>query len=116
MSSKLLIGSNVLSTLSGETKSYTRGYVPQKVTVILPVYNEEISIENIALLTKHYADNVIVTEDGSSDRAAEIARKAGVEVIVHEINTGKGGALKTLVAGEKLQFGPTMHICSYEGC
>jgi len=68
---------------------------PQKITVILPAYNEEVSIGSIILLTKRYADNVIVVDDGSSDRTAEIARKAGAEVIVHEVNTGKGGALKT---------------------
>jgi len=75
--------------------SCKRGTAPQNITVILPAYNEEVSIGSIVLLTKHYVDNVIVVDDGSSDRTAEIARNAGAEVIVHEINTGKGGALKT---------------------
>jgi glycosyltransferase involved in cell wall biosynthesis len=69
--------------------------VPQNVTVILPAFNEEISIGSVVLLTKYYADSVIVVDDGSSDRTAEIARKAGAEVIVHEVNKGKGAALKT---------------------
>lgn len=68
---------------------------PQHITVILPAYNEEVSIGSVVLLTRFYADNVIVVDDGSSDRTAEIARKAGAEVIIHEVNTGKGGALKT---------------------
>ena len=68
---------------------------PQHITVILPAYNEEVSIGSVVLLTKFYADKVIVVDDGSSDRTAEIARKAGAEVIIHEVNTGKGGALKT---------------------
>src|SRR5665647_2463503 len=68
---------------------------PQHVTVILPAYNEEVSIGSVVLLTRFYADKVIVVDDGSSDRTAEIARKAGAEVIIHEVNTGKGGALKT---------------------
>jgi len=68
---------------------------PQNVTVILPAYNEEVYIGSIVLLTKYYADSVIVVDDGSSDRTAEIARKAGAEVIVHEVNKGKGAALKT---------------------
>lgn len=68
---------------------------PQHVTVILPAYNEEISIGSIVLLTRYYADSVIVIDDGSSDRTAKIARKAGAEVIVHEVNEGKGAALKT---------------------
>jgi glycosyltransferase involved in cell wall biosynthesis len=60
---------------------------PQHITVILPAYNEEVSIGSVVLLTKFYADKVIVVDDGSSDRTAE--------VIIHEVNTGKEGALKT---------------------
>ncbi len=72
-----------------------RSATPQNITVVLPAFNEEVSIGSIVLLTKHYADNVIVVDDGSSDRTASIARKAGAHVIVHEVNKGKGAALKT---------------------
>lgn len=68
---------------------------PQYITVILPAYNEEISIGTMVLLTRQYADKVIVVDDGSVDRTADVARKAGAEVITHRVNTGKGGALKT---------------------
>ena len=68
---------------------------PQNITVILPAYNEEVSIGSIVLLTRQYADTVIVVDDGSSDRTAMLAEKAGAEVIIHRTNTGKGGALKT---------------------
>jgi len=95
VNNKLLTGNSSLSTHHDENKPCMRGYVPQNITVILPAYNEEVSIGSIVLLTKHYVDNVIVVDDGSSDRTAEIARKAGAEVIVHEVNKGKGSALKT---------------------
>jgi glycosyltransferase involved in cell wall biosynthesis len=72
-----------------------QGTSPQNITVILPAFNEEVSIGSVVLLTRYYADSVIVVDDGSSDRTAEIARKAGAEVIVHEVNKGKGAALKT---------------------
>ena len=68
---------------------------PQHIIVILPAYNEEVAIGSIVLLSKLYADKVIVIDDGSTDRTADIARNAGADVIVHEENTGKGGALKT---------------------
>jgi glycosyltransferase involved in cell wall biosynthesis len=71
------------------------GTTPQFITVILPAYEEEVSIGSIVLLSKLYADKIIVIDDGSKDRTADIARKAGAEVIVHEKNIGKGRALKT---------------------
>lgn len=47
------------------------------------------------LRTRKYADRVIVVDDGSSDRTAEVAAMAGAEVIRHPQNRGKGAALKT---------------------
>ena len=65
------------------------------ITALLPAYNEEISIGSVVLRTKQYADRVIVIDDGSSDRTAEVATLAGAEVLRHEVNRGKGAALKT---------------------
>jgi len=45
-----------------------------------------VSIGSVILLTEFYADNVIVVNDGSSDRTAEIARKACAEVVQYGIN------------------------------
>jgi glycosyltransferase involved in cell wall biosynthesis len=65
------------------------------ITVLLPAYNEEVSIGSVVLLARRYADRVIVIDDGSSDRTAEVAANAGAEVIVHFPNLGKGMAFKT---------------------
>ncbi|WP_331455306.1 glycosyltransferase family protein [Methanosarcina siciliae] len=48
----------------------------------------------MVLLTKFYSDNVILVANRSSCRTAEISRKAGAHVIVHEGNKGKGAAPK----------------------
>lgn len=57
--------------------------------MILPAYDEEVSIGSIVLLTKLYADKVIVVDDGSKDRTADIARKAGAEIkSVANLNSG----------------------------
>lgn len=66
-----------------------------EITAILPAYNEEVSIGSIVLRTRKYADRVIVIDDGSFDRTAEVAALAGAQVLRHEVNLGKGAALKT---------------------
>jgi len=95
MNNELFMGKSVPSITIKEESLNARGAPPQNVTVILPAFNEEVSIGSIVLLTQHYADHVIVVDDGSLDRTAAIARKAGAHVIVHEENKGKGAALKT---------------------
>jgi glycosyltransferase involved in cell wall biosynthesis len=65
------------------------------ITAVLPAYNEEISIGSVVLRTKQHTDRVIVIDDGSTDRTAEVAAMAGAEVIRHPHNMGKGAALKT---------------------
>ena len=65
------------------------------ITVLLPAYNEEVSIGSVVLLARRYVDRVIVIDDGSSDRTAEVAANAGAEVFVHTLNLGKGMAFKT---------------------
>ena len=78
-----------------EEKTCKEVTVSQNITVILPAYNEEVSIGSMVLLTSLYADTVVVVDDGSSDRTADVARRAGAEVVLHKANKGKGEALKT---------------------
>ena len=66
-----------------------------KTAVLLPAYNEEVSIASMIILSENYADEVIVVDDGSNDRTAQIAEKTNATVIRHEKNKGKGAALKT---------------------
>ena len=94
MISELHTGVGAQCTIAKKTKCPV-GKISKNITVILPAYNEEVSIGSIILLTRLYSDNVIVVDDASSDRTAEIARKAGAEVIVHKTNMGKGAALET---------------------
>ena len=65
------------------------------VAALIPCYFEEKKIREVAAATKVQLDLVLVVDDGSTDRTTEEARAAGVEVIKHEKNAGKGAAIKT---------------------
>jgi glycosyltransferase involved in cell wall biosynthesis len=65
------------------------------VAALIPAYLEEAEIQAVARRTLAQLDHVLVVDDGSPDRTAEEARKAGAEVIRHERNQGKGAAIKT---------------------
>jgi glycosyltransferase involved in cell wall biosynthesis len=66
------------------------------VIAVIPAYNEELAIGSVVLRTRPHVDHVIVVDDGSTDRTAEIANVAGARVIRHPVNRGYGGALQTI--------------------
>jgi glycosyltransferase involved in cell wall biosynthesis len=76
-----------------------------KACAIVPAYDAERSVAGVvASLRDGLGLEVLVVDDGSSDTTAEAAREAGAHVVVHEINRGKGAALRTGFA-EALRLG-----------
>jgi glycosyltransferase involved in cell wall biosynthesis len=69
-----------------------------KIIAGLPAFNEEQYIGTIVLQTRQYVDEVIIVDDGSNDRTAEVASLAGATVIQHERNMGYGASIQTLIA------------------
>ena len=69
----------------------------QKVSVIIPAYNEEDTVAKVVEVVKKvsFVDEIIVVNDGSSDNTKNVASDAGARVITHETNKGKGEALNT---------------------
>ncbi len=67
------------------------------VSVIIPAYNEEKWIETTisSVLESRFPCEVIVVDDGSTDRTPQILRSFGTEikVITHPVNRGKGAAV-----------------------
>jgi glycosyltransferase involved in cell wall biosynthesis len=68
----------------------------RKIIVCIPAYNEEKNIGEILKKAKKYAKEVIVYDDGSVDKTAEIATNMGAIVIRNPRNKGYGKALSEL--------------------
>jgi UDP-N-acetylglucosamine---dolichyl-phosphate N-acetylglucosaminyltransferase len=66
-----------------------------KVVAIIPAYNEQETIAEVIEKTRYFVDEIIVVNDGSSDRTGEIALSHGVTVVSHVINRGLGAAIGT---------------------
>jgi glycosyltransferase involved in cell wall biosynthesis len=72
----------------------------EKVSVIVPAYNEEnavgLVVEEIQKTLKgKYEFEVIVVDDGSTDQTYSVAKKSGAKVLKHESNKGKVAAIRT---------------------
>jgi len=65
-----------------------------KSAAVIPSYNVEKTIADVARRTSQFVDQVFVVDDGSDDNTAEKARRAGAEVICLELNTGKANATR----------------------
>jgi glycosyltransferase involved in cell wall biosynthesis len=71
---------------------------PRSISVIIPAYNEEAVIGQVVqriLPLLEEGDELLVVNDGSSDRTGELAEKAGARVVSHPYNMGNGAAVKT---------------------
>jgi glycosyltransferase involved in cell wall biosynthesis len=72
-----------------------------KLSVLIPVYNEAQTIDDILRLvaSEKTEKEIIVVDDGSTDGTREKLRawdgRDGVRVILHERNLGKGRAVRT---------------------
>jgi len=72
-----------------------------KLSVIMPVYNEEDTLEEIVQRVREVglASEIVIVDDGSKDRTREILSSIQslpeVRVILHEKNQGKGAAVVT---------------------
>ena len=72
-----------------------------KLSVLIPVYNEARTIDEILRLVSAVPieKEIVVVDDGSVDGTREILQrwdgKAGVRVLLHQRNMGKGRAVRT---------------------
>jgi glycosyltransferase involved in cell wall biosynthesis len=70
------------------------------LSVVIPCYNEEATIDALInlVLDSPWVAEIIVVDDGSKDRSREILATVNdpkVRVVLHDVNKGKGAALRT---------------------
>jgi hypothetical protein len=69
-------------------------YKSQKITVIIPCLNEEQGIESVLRRMPEFVDEVIVVDNGSTDRTSDVAKGFGARVIRENVR-GYGRSYKT---------------------
>ena len=68
----------------------------KSVWIVIAAYNEERSVPKvIADLHKAGYHNVVVVDDGSTDKTFDATVNAGATALQHVVNRGQGAALKT---------------------
>jgi len=81
------------------------------VSIIIPAFNEETGIkgtlEKLVSGDFHEKYEIIVVDDGSTDKTKEISEGFPVKVVSHTVNKGYGASLKTGIrksSGNKVVF------------
>lgn len=65
------------------------------VWIVIPLYNEASVVADVIRgLSARFA-NIVCVDDGSTDGSAEVATRAGAQVVRHPVNLGQGAALQT---------------------
>ena len=75
--------------------------------VIIPTFNNDQTLEKVILSTLEYTANIIVVNDGSTDRTRMILERyqEKIDILSHNRNQGKGAALRSgLKRAEELGY------------
>ena len=77
----------------------------KRIVVVMPAYNAERTLgQTFSALPQDVVDEVVLTDDASSDATARLADSLGIRTLVHEVNRGYGANQKTCYS-EALRLG-----------
>jgi polyprenyl-phospho-N-acetylgalactosaminyl synthase len=69
--------------------------MPTRVFIVVPAYNESRRLGAVLDELSRTGHSVVVVDDGSHDRTADVAARHGCYVLRHAFNRGQGAALQT---------------------
>jgi glycosyltransferase involved in cell wall biosynthesis len=73
----------------------------EKIVVVIPTYNEAAAIGGVvAAIPRDVVDRVIVADGGSTDGTADIARRAGAEIVCAGVGYGRACLAGAEAAGD----------------
>ena len=69
----------------------------KKILVLIPAFNAEKTISSLIHQISAFipTKDILVVDDGSTDRTYQLAKESGANCLQHQKNKGKGEALKT---------------------
>jgi uncharacterized protein (DUF2062 family) len=84
----------------------------EPIGVVIPVYNQPDRLREIVRRCLDVHPRVLVVDDGSAPQVAPLVADLPVEVLRHEVNRGKGAALRT--AARRLRELGTTHMITLD--
>ncbi|MCL5072379.1 MAG: glycosyltransferase family 2 protein [Actinobacteria bacterium] len=77
----------------------------KKIVVVIPAFNAEKTLtDTFNEIPKELIDDIVLADDGSTDKTASISRNLGIRTFSHSKNKGYGAAMKTCFS-EALNLG-----------
>ena len=85
------------------------------VVAAVPCYNTERFIEDVVSQARKCVNQVIVIDDGSRDKTADLASAAGASVIRHDHNRGYGEAIRSCFKAARANDADVLVILDGDG-